>query len=83
MSIKFRRTGVDITGQTPVLVQKEFGGAVRWCLWLAYNGSFSEGTYLILFDDGAIWRETTQPDGGVHTVVITPSQRKPRLGPRL
>jgi len=35
----------------------------QWRLWLAYNPTLTEGTFLILNDNGTITRRTILPDG--------------------
>lgn len=66
-------TGVGVTPQMPLLEFRTFGeGKPKWILWLAYNTNRDAGTYLILHDDGAIWRETTYPDGSVECGIVTP-----------
>jgi hypothetical protein len=72
-----RITGVQLTGQTPLLEQVRHGHVKQWCLWLAYNHDRTEGTWLTLHDDGMILRHTGDATGAVHTVVITPPEKKP------
>jgi len=70
-------TGLDFAGQTPLLEFRILGESIpRWLVWLSYNPDRTQGTYLILNEDGSIWRETTYPDGGVETGVIAPQVRK-------
>jgi len=37
----------------------------QWRLWTAYNPSLTEGTYVILNQDGSLTRITQLPDGTV------------------
>lgn len=41
-----------------------------WIIWLAANKDFTLGTYIILYDDGRIQRETIHPDGSVTILEI-------------
>lgn len=75
-------TGVDVTGQIPLLEYRRFGEAPpKWILWVAYNPRKDAGTYLVLSEDGSILRETTYPDGSVECSVITPAHYR-RAGVR-
>lgn len=79
MSPRQRRpvTGVTATAQTPLLEFRTFGeGKPKWILWLAYNPNRDAGTYLLLNDDGSVYRETIYPDGGCDCVVVTPPSIK-------
>lgn len=73
-------TGFNVSAQTPLLEFRTFGeNKPKWIVWLAYNTNRDAGTYLILHDDGSVWRETTYPDGSVSCAVITPpTYVKPR-----
>jgi hypothetical protein len=72
-SAKGSITGVDLTGQIPLLEKAYPSG--HWLLWLAYNPDRTQGTYLRLLPDGSIWRETLMHDGSVQTVVIKPREK--------
>ena len=61
--------GVELSGQIPLLEK----AGPHWLLWLSYSPSRSQGTFLRLMGDGAIWRETLFADGSVQTVVVKPS----------
>lgn len=64
---------LELGSQMPLLEFRTFGESKpKWILWLAYNSKRDEGTYLILNDDGSIWRETILSEGGTNVVVITP-----------
>lgn len=66
-------TGVRTTAQTPLLEFRTFGEAKpKWILWLSYNPNRDAGTYLIMQDDGSVWRETSYEDGSVECAVVTP-----------
>ena len=70
-------TGIDFCGQPQLLEFRRFGETVpRWILWLAYNPDRTLGTYLVLNEDGSIWRETVYPEGGTDVCVITPPSRQ-------
>lgn len=72
-------TGITSSNQIPLLEFRVFGEhKPKWIVWLSYNPDRDAGTYLILNDDGSIWRETTYPDGGVDTVLITPASERKR-----
>jgi hypothetical protein len=69
-------TGLQTMGQIPLMeCYRPSLGQCLWRIWLSYSPNRDQGTYLILHSNGAIWRETIFPDGGVSTVVITPEQK--------
>jgi hypothetical protein len=35
----------------------------HWRVWTAYNSTLTEGSYIALFEDGAMTRVTILPDG--------------------
>lgn len=74
-------TGIIAMGQIPLLEHRSFGDAPpRWIVWLAYNKDRTSGTYLILSNDGAIWKETTYPDGSVSCHIVKESSFRRQKG---
>lgn len=74
---KIKREVVEIksSGQ-PILAERRiFSGPPKWIIWLSYNEDRDEGTYLILNQDGSVWRETTHGDGSTSVVTIKPADK--------
>lgn len=69
-------TGVELSGQTPLLEHREFApGNKQWVLWLSYNLNQDAGTYLIMYQDGSIVLETLYPTGEVSVLLIKPREK--------
>lgn len=60
-------TGIVTTHQMPLaeFVYDERNAEAVWRIWLSYDGKRECGTYLVLYSDGSIRRDTTMPTGGV------------------
>lgn len=73
--IKREVTEIKSSGQ-PILAERHrFNSPAKWIIWLSYNTNRTAGTYLILNNDGSIWRETTHPDGSVSCAEIKPADK--------
>jgi hypothetical protein len=73
--IKDEVTEIKSSGQ-PVLAERRiFSGPPKWVIWLSYNLDRTEGTYLVLNQDGSIWRETTHGDGSTSVAIIKPADK--------
>lgn len=67
-------TAIIAGHQTPVI---RYAGNGIWHIWLAYNNTFTAGTYMRLVPDGRIFSDTLQPDGSLSTGVIKHTRDEP------
>ena len=74
---KIKKEVIEIksSGQPLLAERRIFSGPPKWIIWLSYSQDRTEGTYLILNNDGSMWRETTHGDGSTSVVVIKPADK--------
>ena len=74
-AIKREVVEIKSSGQPILAERRELGSPPKWIIWLSYSQDRTEGTYLILNNDGSMWRETTHGDGSTSVVVIKPADK--------
>lgn len=74
-AIKSEVTEIRSSGQPILAERRAFSSPPKWIIWLSYNEDRTEGTYLILNNDGSMWRETTHGDGSTSVAMIKPADK--------